>query len=188
MTDGVTLAELARAGVASERTLQRWLRCYRVEGLAGLGRSRRSDQGKVHLPDYLVALVRELATKRPKPQVSAMHRKVVALAVAEGRQAPSYSSVARIAGSVSERRIAAVADSAPCCNHHELAHRWKASVSDVMWQADHTVFGILVLDDAGKPVRPWLSSVRDDCALLFDFNSGASLNACRYENYKFCFK
>lgn len=49
LTDGVTLAELARAGGASERTLQRWLRRYRVEGLSGLGRSPRSDRGN---PQY----------------------------------------------------------------------------------------------------------------------------------------
>lgn len=162
LTNGVTLAELARAGVASERTLQRWLRCYRVDGLAGLSRSPRSDQGKVHLPDHLVALVRELATRRPRPPISAIHRKVVALAVAEGRQAPSYSSVARIAGTVPESRIAAATDPAAYRDHHELVHRREASASNEVWQADHTVLDILVLDDAGKPVRPWLSVVLDD--------------------------
>ena len=31
-----------------------------------------------------------------------------------------------------------------------------------MWQADHTVLDILVLDDAGTPVRPWLTVIVDD--------------------------
>ncbi len=162
LIDGVTLADLARAGVASERTLQRWLQRYRVEGLSGLGRSSRSDQGKVHVPDHLLAVVRELATKRPRPPVSAIHRKVAALAVAEGGRAPSYSSICRIVGSVPERRIAAATDPAAYRDHHELVHRREASASNEMWQADHTVLDILVLDDAGKPVRPWLSVVLDD--------------------------
>lgn len=162
LIDGVTLAALARTGVASERTLQRWLRCYRVEGLAGLGRSPRSDRGKVHMPDHLAALVRELATKRPRPPVSAIHRKIAALAAAEGHRAPSYSSVARIADSVPESRIAAATDPAAYRDHHELVHRREALASNEMWQADHTVLDILVLDDAGEPVRPWLSVVLDD--------------------------
>ena len=162
LIDGVTLAELARAGVASERTLQRWLRRYRVEGLSGLGRSQRSERGKAHMPDHLIALVRELTIKRPRPPISAIHRKVAALAIAEGRQAPSYSSVARIADSVPESRIAAKNDPAAYRDHHELVHRREASASNEMWQADHTVLDILVLDDAGKPVRPWLSVVLDD--------------------------
>ena len=162
LTDGVTLAELARAGIASERTLQRWLRCYRAEGLSGLSRSSRSVCGKAHMPDHLVALVRELASKRPRPSVSAIHRKVAALVVAEGRQAPSYSSVARIASSVSEGQIAAASNPAAYRNHHELVHRREALASNEMWHADHTVLDILVLDDAGILVRPWLSVVLDD--------------------------
>lgn len=162
LTDGITLAELARAGVASERTLQRWLRCYRLDGLAGLGRSPRSDRGKAHMPEHLTVLVRELATKRPRPPVSAIHRKIAALAVAEGRQAPSYSCVARIACSVPERRIAVTTDPTGYRDHHELVYRREASTSNEMWQADHTVLDILVLDDAGNPIRPWLSVVLDD--------------------------
>ena len=160
--DGVALAELARAGSISERTLQRWLRCYREEGLTGLGRLPRSDRGKARMPDHLVSLVRELATKRPRPPISAIHRKVAALAVAEERRAPSYSTVARIAGSVPESRIAVVTDPAAYRDHHELVHRREASASNEMWQADHTVLDILVLDGAGEPIRPWLSVVLDD--------------------------
>lgn len=162
LTEGVTLAELARAGDTSERTLQRWLRRYRAEGLAGLGRSLRSDRGKARMPDHLVALVRELAGKRPRPPISAIHRKVAALVVAEGRAVPSYSSIARIVGGVSEGRIAAVCNPVAYRDHHELVHRREASASNEMWQADHTVLDILVLDDDANPVRPWLSVVLDD--------------------------
>jgi len=162
LSDGVTLAELARSGIASERTLQRWLRCYRKAGLSGLGRSPRSDRGKAHMPYHLIALVRELAAKRPRPPISAIHRKVAALVAAEGHQAPSYSSIARIVGSVSEGRIAAASNPAAYQDHHELVHRREALASNEMWQADHTVLDILVLDDTGNAVRPWLSVVLDD--------------------------
>lgn len=181
LKEGITLAELARNGDVSERTLQRWLRCYRAEGLAGLGRSPRSDRGKAHLPDHLIALIRELAVKRPRPPVSAIHRKVAALAAAEGHQLPGYSSVARIAGAVSESQIAAATDPAGYRDRHELVHRREASASNEMWQADHTVLDILVLDEAEKPVRPWLSVVLDDysravCGYFISVDAPSALN------------
>ncbi|QFQ88515.1 DDE-type integrase/transposase/recombinase [Paracoccus kondratievae] len=162
LNDGVTLTALAHASVASERTLQRWLSCYRTKGLAGLERRPRSDQGRLHMPDHLTAVIHELALKRPRPPVSAIHRKVAALAVAEGHRAPSYSSVARVVRDVPESRIAAATNPAAYRDHHELVYRREASVSNEMWQADHTVLDILVLDQAGNPVRPWLSVVLDD--------------------------
>ena len=45
---------------------------------------------------------------------------------------------------------------------HELVHRREAAASNEMWQADHTVLDILVLDDAETPVRPWLTVMLDD--------------------------
>ena len=39
------LATIANRHQLSPRTLQRWLRCYHRDGLAGLGRKRRTDRG-----------------------------------------------------------------------------------------------------------------------------------------------
>jgi putative transposase len=146
LIDGVTLAELARASVASERTLQRWLRRYRVEGLSGLGRSPRSDRGKAHMPDHLIALVRELTIKRPRPPdqrhppqgSGARHCRR-----ASGPQLfvrlPHRRQRARKPDRRQER-------SGHYRDHHELVHRREASASNEIWQADHTVLDILVLD------------------------------------------
>jgi putative transposase len=162
LIEGVTLAEIARAGTVSERTLQRWLGRYTSEGLAGLRRASRNDQGRLRLPDHLVALVRDLAIKRPRPPVAAIHRKVQAIAIAEGHRAPSYSVVARIVRAIPASRIAVVCDPAAYRDNYELVHRREALTSNEMWQADHTEIDILVLDDKGMPVRPWLSVVLDD--------------------------
>jgi putative transposase len=162
LIDGIPLVELAHAGAASERTLQRWLIRYRAEGLAGLGRIRRNDRGKLHLPDHLVRLTRVLASKRPRPPIAAIHRKIRGLAVAEGCRAPSYSSIARIASAIPAGQIAVISDPAAYRDNHELVHRREASASNEMWQADHTVLDILVLDEARRPVRPWLTVILDD--------------------------
>jgi putative transposase len=31
-----------------------------------------------------------------------------------------------------------------------------------MWQADHTPLDIWLLDEAGKPAKPWLTVIEDD--------------------------
>lgn len=162
LTDGIPLADLARAGTVSERTLQRWLGRYRAEGLAGLARVRRSDRGGLHLPDHLVGLTRDLAIKRPRPPIAAIHRKVQELAAAQGCGVPSYSVVARIVRAIPASRIAVVSNPAAYRDEHELVHRREAAASNEMWQADHTVLDILALDDDGAPVRPWLTVVLDD--------------------------
>ncbi|MFD2431526.1 helix-turn-helix domain-containing protein [Sphingobium scionense] len=96
LADGIPLADLARTGTLSERTLQRWLGRYRAEGLAGLARLPRNDRGRLHLPEHLVELTRTLATKRPRPPVAAIHRKVQELAIAHGHRTPSYAVASRV--------------------------------------------------------------------------------------------
>ena len=55
-----------------------------------------------------------------------------------------------------------IADPAAYRDQHELVHRREATASNEMWQVDHTVLDILILNDDGKPVRPWLTIVIDD--------------------------
>ena len=162
LADGVPLAELARVGSVSERTLQRWLGRYRAEGLAGLARLPRSDRGRPHLADHLAGLTRDLATRRPRLPVAAIHRKLRELAVAEGHRAPSYSAVARAVRSIPASQVAAASDPAAYRDEHELVHRREAATSNEMWQADHTMLDILAFDAAGSPARPWLTVVLDD--------------------------
>jgi putative transposase len=37
-----------------------------------------------------------------------------------------------------------------------------------MWQADHTPLDIWVLDERGRPARPWLTVILDDCGRAVD--------------------
>lgn len=46
----------------------------------------------------------------------------------------------------------------------ELVLRRTAEEPNAMWQADHTVLDIIVLAANGKPARPWLTVVLDDCS------------------------
>jgi len=47
-------------------------------------------------------------------------------------------------------------------NRYELIHRHRAEAPNALWQADHTPLDILIVDESGKPARPWLTIVIDD--------------------------
>ncbi len=38
-------------------------------------------------------------------------------------------------------------------DRYELIHRHRAEAPNAIWQADHTMLDILILDEASKPVR-----------------------------------
>ena len=163
LEDDVPLARLAAEAGVSERTLRRWLAAYRSKGIAGLERTRRSDAGaRRHLDPDLEAMIRALATRRPRTTIAAIHRKAAAEAGACGVAGPSYAVVADVAREVRAARIAVATDAAAYRDRHELVHRRDANAPNEMWQADHTMLDVLVLDARGDPVRPWLTVVMDD--------------------------
>src|SRR5258708_22507869 len=44
----------------------------------------------------------------------------------------------------------------------DLLYRREAAHSNAIWQADHTPLDILLLDEEGKPAKPWLTVIEDD--------------------------
>jgi hypothetical protein len=47
-------------------------------------------------------------------------------------------------------------------NRYDVLYRREATAPNEIWQADHTPLDIRILDDAGKPARPWLTVILDD--------------------------
>ena len=44
----------------------------------------------------------------------------------------------------------------------ELVLRRESVRPNDMWQSDHTELDVMILDQAGKPARPWLTTILDD--------------------------
>src|SRR5208337_341310 len=162
--DGATLADAARANGLNPRTVERWMDDYDSAGLVGLARKRRSDRGRSKaLPPQLVGLVEGLALKKPPPTAAAVHRQVVKVATRHGWDLPSYDAVHAV--------IAALDPGLVCIAHEgskayreafDLIHRREAERPNEIWQADHTLLDIWLLDERGRPCRPWLTSIIDD--------------------------
>lgn len=76
----------------------------------------------------------------------------------------SYSTVRSIVTALDPAMLALAHDGAVAFRDtYELVYRRRAERPNAMWQADHTQLDVLVLD-AGRPRRPWLTVILDDCS------------------------
>jgi putative transposase len=167
LEDDVSLAAAARHAGVPLRTAERWLARYRRDGFVGLARRPRRDAGGRRLPTELVTLIEGLGLMKPRASAAGIHRRIVAVAVAvagkEGWPAPSYATVAAILARLDPAMVALAHDDASSFrDRFEMIHRHRAGAPNAIWQCDHTLLDILILDEAGKPARPWLTTVLDD--------------------------
>ncbi len=104
-----------------------------------------------------------MGLKRPRSSAAAIHRRVGAVAKAEGWRVPSYGTVHAILARLDPAMVTLAQDGpAAFCDRYELIHCHRAEAPNALWQADHTLLDILILDEGGKPARPWLTTVVDD--------------------------
>ena len=163
LNEGVLLSEAARDAGVPLRSVQRWLARYRAAGLGGLVRAKRSDLGNRKLPAELVALIEGMALRKPRPSIAAMHRHMTALATQRNWTPPSYSSVYGIVRRLSPAMVT-LAQNGPAAfrDRYELIYRHRAACPNAIWQADHTLLDMMILDAHGEAVRPWLTIIMDD--------------------------
>jgi putative transposase len=163
LEDGATLAQAARAAGVALRTAERWLSRYRATGLIGLARMPRADFGRPKLPKEFVLIIEGLALSKPRPSVTAIHRRIATIARERQLKAPAYSSVHAIVSALDPALVTlAHQGHAAYRDRFELIYRHRAEGPNAIWQADHTQLDILVLDANGQPKRPWLTTVIDD--------------------------
>jgi len=163
--DQVPLAALARHHGLGVRTLERWHARYRAGGLLALGRVPRADAGGHRLPGELIALIEGLGLTRPRPPIAAIHRTVVKVCAGTGWPVPSYGVVRSIITALDPGMVTlALEGPSSYRDRYELALRRTADQPNAMWQADHTLLDIVLVDTDGKSARPWLTVVMDDCS------------------------
>lgn len=161
--DQIPIATLACDTGISTRTLQRWNRRYRDDGIAGLEPRPRVDKGTRRTDARTVAFIERLALTRPRPALATLHRLTVADANRRGASPPSYATVRAIVRALDPALVTlALEGPASYRDRHELVLRRRADRPNQTWQADHTELDILIIGADGKPDRPWLTTVMDD--------------------------
>lgn len=163
LEEDVSLARAARQAGVPIRTAERWLARYRQRGLAGLARPVRRDAAVHRLPADLVVCIEGMGLKKPRASAATIHRRIQNVAQAQGWPVPSYSTVSTILAALDPAMVTLAHEGATAFrNRYELIHRHRAETANAVWQADHTMLDLLILDHAGKPARPWLTTVLDD--------------------------
>jgi len=163
--DQVPLARLAGETDVGLRTLARWHARYRADGYAGLETASRAHAGTRRLQPDLVDLIEGLALSKPRPAIATIHRKVTGICAARRWSVPSYSVVWDIVRTLDPGMVTlALEGAASYRDKHELVLRRQAELPNAMWQSDHTMLDILVVGTDGKPARPWLTTILDDCS------------------------
>jgi putative transposase len=160
----ISQTQLAREHQIPLSTMQRWIKQYREKGLAGLANARRSDKGKSRrLPEQAVHLVEGLALQTPPRSAASIHRQVTGIAKTQGWKPPSYARVRQIIKSLDPALVTLAHQGAAAYREEfDLLYRREATHANAIWQADHTPLDVLLLDEAGKPARPWLTVIEDD--------------------------
>ena len=115
LEEGVSQAQIVRTHQLSKSAVQRWVKRYREQGLAGLVTTERKDKGKSRtLPDQAITLVQGLALQTPPRSAAAIHRQVVEIATKQGWKPPSYERVRLIIKSI-DPAFVTLALKASCC-------------------------------------------------------------------------
>ncbi|MEO0862861.1 MAG: Mu transposase C-terminal domain-containing protein [Pseudomonadota bacterium] len=163
LEDSVSLSAAARASEVPVRRAQRWLLCYKAEGLDGLKRRHRSDGERRKPPDEFVRLIEGIALHKPRLSCAAIHRHIAVVAANQDWHTPSYGTVWSIIRALDPAMVTLAQDGAAAYRvRYDLIYRHRAPAPNVLWQADHTMLDMLILDASGAAGRPWLTAIMDD--------------------------
>jgi transposase len=163
LEDNTTIREISNNEKISYSTLCRWLKNYREKGLGGLVDKRRYDNGKGRIvKDELRLLVEGLALQKPKPSMASIHRKIVKIAETKNWRKPSYTTIRNIIKGIKPSVITLAHEGDKAYkDKYDLLYSRKANYPNEIWQADHSLLDIWLVDSKENIVRPWLTIIMD---------------------------
>lgn len=156
--------ELSRRSGVPVKTLQRWVKLYRAQGLRGLARQKRADRGKRRgMPEAQLLFIEGLALSPPRRSMATIHRLVCDAAPQHGWPKPSYRRVCQIVHEIKPSLMTLAHEGGVAHREtYDLLYRWEAGRPNELWQADHYKLPIWLLNEQGLPARPWLTAILDD--------------------------
>jgi putative transposase len=92
-----------------------------------------------------------------------MHRTVSAVARDRGETPPSSAAVYALVRALAPALLTLAHEGAKVYSEtYDLLYQREVEAPNAVWQADHTLLDILVLDEKGMLAQPWLSVIIDD--------------------------
>lgn len=179
------------------RTLYYWIGKYRQNGLIGLIPKTRNDNGAIKIDPEVKQYIQRLFLENKNISIASIHRRTIQWCEQNDYSKPSYYIVRKIGHSISRKTILlAHHGHKEFSNNFELVHIRECERPNEIWQADHTLMDIKVLNPKGIPERPWLTIILDDysravAGYSIDFSAPSTLKTSltlrqaiwRKENY-----
>lgn len=159
--DNIPLVKVAEESSKSYRTLLRWVDKYRKYGLSGLATKRLADSGRHRkVKDELKLFIEGLVLTKPKPSIAAIYRNVVSLSKQKGWHTPGYKTVYNIVKNIDPALITLAQEGSKAySNKYDLLYKRKSTYPNEIWQADHSLLDIWLVDDNGKHRNPTLRQI-----------------------------
>lgn len=157
----------------SVRTVQRLVKQWEQEGLAGLTPSERADKGQHRISqdwqDFIIKTYREgnKGSKRMTRKQVALRVQAKAAELGEDKY-PNYRTVYRVLQPIIDAQEQKKNIRSPGWRGSRLSVKTRTGedisveYSNHLWQCDHTLVDVLLVDQDGDVIgRPWLTTVID---------------------------
>ena len=175
---GEKLIEVCRAaglllgvteGEVSHQTIRNWLRILETEGPEGLDRKQHKNHGQTMMAPSLVRIAKGILLSPKRFSIAEAHRRIERytrhfLHYPED-EIPSRKQVAYLWNNIpDEEKVLAHEGIQAYRRKFDEAIRFEAPYSNAIWQADHHLLDIIVIDpDTGEELgRPWITKIQDD--------------------------
>ena len=179
----VTMVEVSAEFGIPTRTLRYWKKQFLDQGLSGLERKIRSDRGQYRrISDELLQLTQAMVLQKPALTITTIHQKIKTLAERQSINPPAYGTIYQIVKRLDPALVTlAHQGSKAYQQQYELIYRRECCRPNEIWQADHTLLDIYLLDERGKIRKPWLTVVLDDfsravCGYFLSFEEPSALH------------
>ena len=172
ITYGKRLIEAAEKLGKSKRTVQRLVKKWEEEGLAGLVQTKRADKGSHRIDNELNKFILKTyqngnrGSKRMTRKQVYLRTKIKAQEL--GVKVPSHMTVYRVLQPLIDRKEQAKSIRSPGWRGTQLSVKTRAGqdlsveYSNHVWQCDRTLADVFLVDKYGKLLsRPWLTTVID---------------------------
>jgi putative transposase len=172
-TYGQKLRDAAEKLGISVRSVQRLVKRWEQNGLAGITRGSRVDKGKHRISDFweefIIKTYKEgnKGSKRMTPKQVAIRVQAKARAIGDNKP-PHYKTVLRVLEPIIERQEKVKSIRSPGWKGSTLAVKTRegedlaVQYSNHVWQCDHTRVDVMLVDQYGELLsRPWLTTVID---------------------------
>lgn len=162
----MTLTAIAQSQLIPLRTLTIWVKKYRQFNLVGLVRQPRCDKGVARkYDDTLKKAIEGLCLRNIQLSSANIHRFIREYCQQKNLTVPSYRSVCRIIDNMPNDLITLSTEGTKAYQQkYDLIHRRVSEHPNEIWQSDHELIDLEILNAHHQSQRPWLSVIMDDCS------------------------